>query len=157
MPFQLIWEYEEVLEMVDSKSPWYYLSKTPPGSMIWKLHAWEKSITKFFFVNLALCYKLVMILMNSAKLYKKNFFCKWISSGMFFSNHWPWGCFRKIIPRAFRINHLQYLFIFPNELKQHLKTHQISKKNIGKPSLEAVLAKFNKWNWWTKSPRTAPL
>ena len=36
MPFQFIWEYEEVLEVDDSKSSWYYLSKTLPGSMVWK-------------------------------------------------------------------------------------------------------------------------
>ena len=32
------------------------------------------------------------------------------------------------MPNAFRINYLKYLFIFPNELKLHSKTYQISKK-----------------------------
>ena len=50
---------------------------------------------------------------------------------LFFSNPQSRGCFRKIIPRAFGINHFQYLFIFQNELKRHLKTHQISKKILG--------------------------
>ena len=34
MQYHLIWESEEVFEIVCSESPQYYLSKTLPGSMI---------------------------------------------------------------------------------------------------------------------------
>ena len=64
MPFQLIWEYEEVFEIDDSESHQYYLSKTLPWSMIEKKHAWKNSVIKKI-VNLAVCYKLVMIIMQS--------------------------------------------------------------------------------------------
>ena len=52
MPFQLIWEYEEVFEIIYFESPWYYLSKTLSGSMIWKKNAGENSITKKVFCKL---------------------------------------------------------------------------------------------------------
>ena len=42
----------------------------------------------------------------------------------------PTLCFRKIMQRAFQINYLKYLFRFPNELKLHLKTHQISREYL---------------------------
>ena len=66
MPFQLIWEYEEVFEIVYSESPWYYLSKTHldqlfERKMPEKIQLQKKS----FFVNLAVGYKLVMIIMQS--------------------------------------------------------------------------------------------
>ena len=61
---------------------------------------------------------------------QKSFFCNWIFLESLFSNQWTREFFGKIMSRAFRINHLKYLFLFPNELKLHPKTHQISKKYI---------------------------
>ena len=41
-----------------------------------------------------------------------------------FSNQWSREWFRNIIPSAFQINNLKYLFICPIEFKLHSKTHQ---------------------------------
>ena len=89
-------------------------------------------------VKLVVCYKFVMIIMQFAKFTSKVFVEIKFSQAFFSSsNHWSMECFRKIIPRAFRMNNLKYLFRFPNELELHQKKYQIP-KNILKPSTEAV-------------------
>ena len=46
------------------------------------------------------------------------------------SNFWSREWFGKLMQSAFRTNYLKYLFLFPNELKLHPKTHQFSNKYL---------------------------
>ena len=69
---------------------------------------------------------------------------------LFLLIQWAEG-FENIMPSAFQVKCLKYLFKIKIELKLHLKKQQtLKKQQYQKSCLEAVLAKFETWNWLTK-------